>query len=380
MHLSPAFLTIPTLIRVRPARFTQPCIVCLDGSHRLPHDAYITVGDNNTPMCRVITALWQSYHTYGFVPDAQSLARAISELVDAGFRTFDISSSHTEPPLLPSEYIRFLTPSTTRNLHICTRVDIHPYKFGRVSRHTVERIVDEQLKRIGVDRIHLLQLSCADFRDERYIDFLGELQELRRFGKIRSIGTVNFTTNELRHLASQKIHIASNQISFSLVDRRARVEMADWCRKRQVAMLAYSPLGAGLISERYLGLPEPTRNVRDTPSLMYFTAIIRIWGGWSLFQELLYAVKMVADKHAVKMSDVALNWALQQVSLSAVVFGPSFDTHRSEDYLSFIRTFNFSLDEEDEQLLEAIAKKGNDLHRILGDCGQEFQPRNQQMN
>lgn len=373
MFCRPAFLTAPSWVRRREA--PQPKLVCLDRQH-LPDEAYITVDDDKTPMCRLITGLCHSYGMYGIGADVQAVTRSIGLLVDAGFRTFDVGSTSNKTSLLAGEYIRLVPPSMGRSLHLCTRADVNPHTIGRVCRETVERVVDDALKSLGVDTINLLQVSWSDFRDKRYIDFLGELQEQKRFGKIRSIGTVNFPTDELRHLESQRVLLASNQIPLSLVDRRARVEMTDWCHTRQIAMLAHSPLGAGLISECYLGLPEPKTNTGDNRSLVHFVGMIRLWGGWSLFQELLYAVKNVADKHGVTMGDVAVKWALQQSALSAVVIRAKLNASQTENYLSYMRAFDFSLDEEDNNLLDAIAKKGNDLHQILGDCGREFQRQN----
>ena len=53
------------------------------------------------------------------------------------------------------------------------------------------------------------------------------------------------------------IRIASNQVQFSLIDRRPEARMAPLCRERGVHLLAYGTVCGGLLSERYLGQPEP---------------------------------------------------------------------------------------------------------------------------
>ena len=63
------------------------------------------------------------------------------------------------------------------------------------------------------------------------------------------------------------------------------------------ALLAYGTLLGGLLSEKYLGRPEPRRSELDTASLQKYKHMIDAWGGWSLFQELLAALKQIADKH-----------------------------------------------------------------------------------
>ena len=49
------------------------------------------------------------------------------------------------------------------------------------------------------------------------------------------------------------IPIATNQVSFSLLDRRAAEEMSAFCLENGVRLLAYGTLGGGFLSERWLG-------------------------------------------------------------------------------------------------------------------------------
>lgn len=235
--------------------------------------------------------------------------------------------------------------------------------------------MDRALRQMAQERIHLLQLQWADYRDERYIDFLGHLDEMRVRGKVRSVGTANFPTEQLRYIKSQGLRTASNQVSFSLLDRRPMAEMANWCQQNQIGLLAYSTLGGGLFSERYLGMPEPSRKACVTASLQRFATLIRVWGGWSLFQEMLYAVKMVADKHEVSMANVAVKWALEHPQLSAVIVGARLGIESETDHvLSNVKAFEFCLDKEDRELLDSVAVRGNDLYRVFGDSGNEYQP------
>lgn len=74
------------------------------------------------------------------------------------------------------------------------------------------------------------------------------------------------------------------------------------------------------MSERYLGMPEP--RVRGVGGeLERFAKVVAVWGGWGLFQELLYAVKGVADKYGVSMENVAMRWVLEREGVSAVLVG-----------------------------------------------------------
>lgn len=373
-------VTAPSLhiTRARHSRLQVSARATLDP----PPDAYITLGEHDqTHVCRLITALSSSLpHSPYSAPNSLQVTRAIDTLVEAGLQTFDLGCLHPRPSFEgmvfhAREYVRLIGPSLATNLRFCSQAEIDPHTVGNIHQRSVQKIVDQHLKTMGLERLDLLQLAWSDFRDKRYIDFLGELLELKRVGKIASIGTVAFPTRELKYLASQGISIASNQVSFSLVDRRALVDMADWCHSNRIRLLAKSALGAGFINERFLGLPEPSKRLCEYPPVAQFASVIRAWGGWSLFQELLYAIKQVADKHDVTMSNVAIKWALQSSGQTAVVIDASLEDTGIQHCVNNLRVFHFTLDDDDRRLLDSVASKCNDLHSILGDCGNELQPR-----
>ena len=73
--------------------------------------------------------------------------------------------------------------------------------------------------------------------------------------------------------------------------------MAAFCRDHGIALLAYGTVFGGLLSEKFLGRPEPRRGELDTASLQKYKNMIDAWGGWALFQELLAVLKQIRDKH-----------------------------------------------------------------------------------
>src|SRR5438876_1112811 len=81
------------------------------------------------------------------------------------------------------------------------------------------------------------------------------------------LALTNFDTERLAGILDQGIRVVSNQIQFSLIDRRPEVRMAPFCRERGVHLLAYGTVCGGLLSERYLNQPEPRGSALDTASL-----------------------------------------------------------------------------------------------------------------
>ncbi len=155
------------------------------------------------------------------------------------------------------------------------------------ARAFIEEAVATSLRRMDVERLDLLQFHWWDYGDRRYLDALRHLADLRAEGRIRHLGLTNFDTERLAIIADHGIPIVSNQVQYSLVDRRPDARMAAWCHEHGVSLLAYGTILGGLLSEKYLGRAEPGRADLNTASLRKYKQMIDAWGGWALFQELL---------------------------------------------------------------------------------------------
>ena len=124
-------------------------------------------------------------------------------------------------------------------------------------------------------------------------------------GNIRHLGLTNFDTEHLQMITESGIAIASNQIQYSIIDKRPEVKMIPFCKKHNISLLTYGTLCGGLLSEKYLGKPEPPISDLDTLSLQKYKKMIDKWGDWNLFQRLLLVLDSIAKKHKVSISNVA---------------------------------------------------------------------------
>jgi aryl-alcohol dehydrogenase-like predicted oxidoreductase len=167
--------------------------------------------------------------------------------------------------------------------------------------------------------------------------------------------------------------IVSNQVQYSIVDRRPEVEMVRFCRNNNISLLAYGTVCGGLMSERYLGKPEPSSYELDTASLRKYKRMIDAWGGWKLFQELLSTLHQIAQKHGVSIANVATRYILDRPAVAGVIIGArlGITDHRGDN----ARVFDFRLDKDDTNSIEEVSKKSNDLFDRIGDCGDEYRRR-----
>ena len=146
--------------------------------------------------------------------------------------------------------------------------------------------------------------------------------------------------------------------------------MADFCGGHAIGLLTYGTLLGGLLSEKYLGRPEPSRAELDTASLRKYENMIDAWGGWALFQELLAALKRAADRHDVSIPNVGVRYILDRPAVAGVIIGARLGI--AQHIADNSRVLGVALDGDDVAFIDAVLRKSRDLMRLIGDCGDEY--------
>lgn len=108
---------------------------------------------------------------------------------------------------------------------------------------------EASLRRLRTDRIDLYLAHWPD-PETPIAETMEAAETLRSQGKIRWFGVSNFS-NEL--LASALSHgpVVANQLPYSLVDRSIETDQRPFCVENQIGIMAYSPLGKGVLSGKY---------------------------------------------------------------------------------------------------------------------------------
>ena len=130
-------------------------------------------------------------------------------------------------------------------------------------------------------------------------------------GKVRHIGGTNFDTAHVRQILDAGIPLVSMQAQYSLIDCRPEHGLAALCERNRVGLLCYGSVAGGFLSDRWLGAKEPLGPLANR-SLTKYKLIIDEFGGWPLFQELLAALRRVADRHGLDVATVASSAVLDE--------------------------------------------------------------------
>lgn len=321
-------------------------------------------------ICRLLNGMWQVSGAHGPI-DPRAAVQSMFAYHDDGFTTWDLADHYGPAEDFIGAFRQQLLASrgaeALSQMLAFTKWVPQP---GRMTRRIVQENIEVSLRRMHVETLDLLQFHWWDYDDPNYLDALTYLAQLRDEGKIRHLGLTNFDTAHLRVIVEHGIPVVSNQVQFSLVDRRPEVAMGAYCQAHGIQLLTYGTVCGGLLSETYLGQPEPGRSALDTVSLRKYKQMIDAWGGWGLFQELLVVLKQLADKHGVSLTNLAVRYILDRPAVGGVIIGVRLGVseHRAEN----ARVFGVTLDPEDHQQIEAVLGKSHDLYRLIGDCGDEY--------
>lgn len=324
-------------------------------------------------ICRLLNGLWQVSGAHGRIDPTAAIAGML-EYHDAGFTTWDLADHYGPAEDFVGEFRRQLADrrgaAALAQVQAFTKWVPRP---GPMTREIVENNIDISLRRMGVDCLDLLQFHWWEYGDDRYLEALGHLSDLREAGKIRHLALTNFDTEHLKVVVDNGIGIVSNQVQYSLVDLRPARLMGPFCAAHDIHLLAYGTFCGGLLSARYLGRPEPGGAALDTASLSKYRQMVNAWGGWEQFQELLALAQAIADKHGVGIANVAARYVLDQPAVAGVIVGArlGLSQHREDN----ARVFDLTLDASDTAALTAAAGRGRDLLEYIGDCGDEYRRR-----
>jgi len=321
-------------------------------------------------ICRILNGMWQVSGAHGHI-DAGRAVDAMFAYHDAGFCSWDLADHYGPAEEFIGNFRRRFTSrygaERLSEIQAFTKWVPHP---GRMTRSVVEDAIGTSLSRMGVKCLDLLQFHWWDYGDRSYLDALGHLADLQREGKIRHLALTNFDTERLGVIVDAGIRVVSNQVQYSLVDRRPEVKMAAFCQQHGITLLAYGTLLGGLLSEKYLGRPEPGRGELTTASLQKYKNMIDAWGGWALFQELLAVLKPIADKHGVSIATIGARYVLDRPAVAGVIIGARLGI--AEHIADNARVFDVTLDANDVAMIEPVLARSRDLMRLIGDCGDEY--------
>jgi len=178
-----------------------------------------------------------------------------------------------------------------------------PYPW-RLRKSSLSAALRASLGRLGLPRVdlYMLHFPFPPVPLETWVEALGDVKET---GLAQAVGVSNCSPAQTRRahalLARRGIPLASNQVEFSLLQPRAeRNSLLATCRELGVTLVAYRPLGYGLLTGKYSSENPPAYLRGRVYSRAYLQRIT----------PLLDLLREVARGRGKTPSQVALNWII----------------------------------------------------------------------
>lgn len=295
-------------------------------------------------IARIINGCWQLTPDHGGGPGSDNRTLEIfSDLVDHGFTTFDCADIYIGVEQLLGRFRRSLPDPDSIQIH--TKYAANRETLHLLTDRDVDSAVDRSLRRLGVERLDLLQFHWWNYEVDGQQRMVDRLLRAQQDEKIRLLGVTNYDTPHIRAMVEQGVPLVSLQAQYSLLDRRPERAMTALAQDQGMVLLPYGVLAGGFMSERYLDQPSPEAMNR---SLQKYRLIIDEIGGWTQYQSLLKVLSRLARRHDTSIAAVAARWVLDRDTVGAVILGTG-SRSRAEQNLD---VFRLRLDAEDHQLIQ----------------------------
>jgi aryl-alcohol dehydrogenase-like predicted oxidoreductase len=174
----------------------------------------------------------------------------------------------------------------------------------------VEARARASARRLGVDRIDLYQ---QHWESPMFPPgpTMARMRKLVESGLVTQVGVSNHSLGAWQ--AAERAFggpVLTNQVQFSLVNRRPEQDLLPWAQREGRGIIAYSPLGQGLLSGKYQAAPPPNLMRRRNPA---FSA-----RGRARLEPLIAALREIAATHGATAAQVALAWLIRKPNVIAI--------------------------------------------------------------
>lgn len=299
---------------------------------------------------RTIQGYWQLAGGHGPVKEADAI-RHMEAHYKAGITTLDTADIYGPSESIVGKFVGTKEPSAVPCTKFCCFRGLQT-----IAKEDVKARVQKACDRLQVASLPLVAFFWADYSVKRYTDVALMLTELKEEGLIQEIGVTNFDTKRLKEMTEAGVPIVSNQVQFSLLDQRPeRSGMREYCAENAIKLIAFGTVGAGILSEKYLGKPPPSGGELDAGgfSLRMYSATAQRAGSWNYVQELLQVLNTIAQKHNVAIANVAQRYLIDQPGVGALLIGVRNTNHIKEN----VATYSFTLDDDDRIAIASVLAK-----------------------
>ncbi len=316
-------------------------------SDRYEHMTYRRCGRSGILLPVLSYGLW---HNFGHVDNLETGRQILRACFDQGITHFDLANNYG-PPFGAAEenfgriFKRDFAPYRDQLL-ISTKAgwDMWPGPYGNFgSRKYLLASLDQSLRRMGLEYVDIFY----SHRPDPYTpleETMGALHAAVQQGKALYAGISQYKSAETQQ-ASRIIRemgtpLLIHQPRYHLLDRWVEEDgLLDTLEREGIGSIVFSPLGQGLLTNRYLGgFPEDSRAVRDA----------RYFKTEQVTDDKLHKVRAlneIARQRGQSMAQMAIAWLLIDPRITSVLIGAS-KVSQIDDNIAALKNLQFSEEEK----------------------------------
>jgi aryl-alcohol dehydrogenase-like predicted oxidoreductase len=308
-----------------------------------------TLGKSGLDVSRIAFGTWQLGGDWGSF-DEEAAIGAIRRAHELGVTMFDTAQAYGfgKSEAVLGKALKDELRRDRDSLVIATKGGINPgaERSRDGSRAWLRQGVEESLRALDLDHIDLYQVHWPD-QDTPFEETAGALGELIQKGKIRHAGVSNFDSAQLAEF-EKTLPAETLQPPYHLFRRAIEQDELPYCREHNVGVLAYSPLGSGLLT----GTLTPDSTFDDDDWRSQASAFT----GDNLRRNLEIVDRLAefARERNATVSQLAIAWVLAQPGVQVAIVG----ARRAKNIEASLAAADLDLSTEDLAQIERITAEG----------------------
>lgn len=260
----------------------------------------------------------------------EDAVKTIRAAVDSGINLVDTAASYGDGR--SEEIVGEALDGIRGKVVLATKGGAHfnPQKNAMdrdLSPEAIRKDVEDSLRRLKTDYVDIFFFHYPD-ADHPIAESIGEMEKLRKEGKIRLIGLSNYSKEELLEAVKYGT-IDCAQFRYSMLTRENE-ELLAACSRHQIGVLSYASLAGGMLTGRYKTEPQFPEGDRRT----FFYPFLKE-PEFSRCRRLVDAVERVAGEKGISVSDAAIQWVLAQPGMTSALVGTKNPERASQNAKAF---------------------------------------------
>ena len=263
-------------------------------------------------------------NVFGWTADRAMSFRLLDACVERGLVAIDTADVYSawvpghaggESEAIMGEWLK-ARPGVRDKVLVLTKCGMEiPGQGKGLSPAWIAKACEASLARLGIERIDLYQ-AHKDDEEVPLAETLGAFQRLIEAGKVRAIGSSNYSAARLKAAldlseAQGLPRFESHQPVYNLMDRGIEADLLPLCREREVGVITYSSLASGFLTGKYRGEGDLGKSVRGARS------VAKHMGAKG--DRVLAALDAVAQARGVTPAAIALAWQIARPGITAPI-------------------------------------------------------------